>query len=99
MPARPVFSKQVEVIAVNRAVEATTGDSIYQVVFGELVPLTPETRPHFPQPVGTLPPKKLGANVMVLFFNSRTAAPYRVGSKWVVEIAGDGAVSVRERAA
>lgn len=97
MAGQTIFSKPVEVIAVNRAVEAVTGESIYQVIFGEVVGLTPEMRQHFPQPVGSMPPREIGANVLILFFKSEVAAPYKVGSKWKVKVSPDGGVIVEAR--
>ncbi len=79
----------------TRAVEALSGNSIYQVTFGEMAELSDEMRQHFPQAVGSLPPKRIGSNVLVLFFSGDAAAPYKVGSRWRIEVGGSGEISVR----
>ena len=99
MSARSLFKKDVEIIATAMVIEALTGKSIYQVIFGEVTEVTDEMRPHFPQPVGTVPPKKINANVLVLFFDSEEPSPYRVGSKWTVEMGSDGAITAKPKVA
>jgi hypothetical protein len=87
----------VEVLGVSRAVEAGSGDSIFQVTFGVMAALEPEMRQFFPLPAGTVPPSKMGFNTMVLFFNCEGAAPYTVGSQWTIEVLASGEVNVRRR--
>jgi len=56
---------------------------------------TDEMRPHFPQAVGSVPPRMIGANVLVLFFGSHAAAPYQVGSRWSIEVSDSGEIAVK----
>jgi hypothetical protein len=90
----PEETKSVEVIAANRAVEALTGNSIFQVVFGVMSPISDELRPQLPRMEGTVPPKEIGINTMVLFFPFPRGLPYVVGSKWTLRIADDGRMTL-----
>ncbi|MFH1256489.1 MAG: hypothetical protein V1494_04295 [Candidatus Diapherotrites archaeon] len=89
-------TKTVEVMNVSRATEATTGENIYLVQFGELKDATPEIRKSIPTPPNTMPPKKVFENIMILYFNFGKVAPYKVGSKWRLEIADNGEIKLKE---
>jgi len=91
----PIFTKVVEVLGVSRAVESATGKAIFQVTFGEMVALSNPMRGFFPQPQGTMPPEKLGVNVLVLFFDASGSAPFRVGSRWTVNVTSSGEITVK----
>lgn len=84
----------VEVIGANRAVEALTGNSIFQVVFGVMSRITDELRPQLPRMEGTVPPKEIGINTMILFFPFPEGVPYIVGSRWTLRISNDGRLTL-----
>jgi hypothetical protein len=86
----------VEVISVTRAIESSTGDSIYQVQFGHMVEVNEEMRKSIPQPVGAAPPKMQGSIALIIFGRFSGPVPYRVGSKWNMSIKESGALTLRE---
>ena len=93
MPGK--LQKVVEVFAVTRVTEGLTGESIAQVTFGEMAELTPDLRPFFPsQPTGGMPPKRVGANQLVLFYWGHGEVPYKIGSRWKLRVAPNGALSL-----
>lgn len=86
----PGETKIVEVLGANRAVEAATGGSLFQVVFGVMTPVNDQLRAVLPKTEGTLPPKEVGINTMILFFPFKEGLPYTVGSRWNLTVYGDG---------
>ena len=90
----PETTKEVEVIAANRAVEALTGNTIFQIVFGVMSPVTDELRPLLPRTEGSIPPKEIGINTMILFFPFPQGLPYTIGSRWTIRIAADGTMTL-----
>lgn len=89
-------SRKVEVTGVSRATESHTGKQIFLVQFGEKVTVDEELQKYLPSPQGSKPAKTLFANIMQIFFDSDKAAPYKVGSKWDLEIAENGKVTLTE---
>jgi hypothetical protein len=92
MPAP--WSKLVEVVGVSIATEASTGETLYQVTFADRTEVTPQLRPYVPSPPGTMPPKEVAFNVIIMFFRFDTEVPYRVGSKWQLTVGADGRITV-----
>jgi hypothetical protein len=88
---------RVEVTSVGRAIETTTGDPLFQVTFGNIAQITPEIRQRIQDSGMQVPPgESVGANVVVLFFKFDGPAPYRLGSVWELEVAANGAISLKE---
>jgi hypothetical protein len=91
-----MMDKIVEVISVIRAVESATGESLFQIQFGQMVDVDDNLRKYIPQLVGSVPPKKQGLITLVLFADLKGTVPYKVGSKWRVSIGESGALSLKE---
>lgn len=87
-------SKTVEVMSVSRVTESATGKTIFLVQFGESVKATDELRKYLPNPPASMPPEAILVNVLILYFNSATVAPYKVGSKWRLDIEDNGAIKL-----
>lgn len=90
------FTKIVEVTSISRATESSTGDSIFLVHFGEEVKVSPELQKHLSQPQSSMPPKKVYSNVMQVYFDFDGVAPYKIGSKWKLEIGLTGKLTLNE---
>ncbi|SRR5579875_840787 len=91
-----LYTKEVEVIQVTRAVEGHTGDSIFQVQFGEVIEVDEELRRFIPTTPFSKPQKFVYPNVLTLFVKSSEPLPYRVGSRWVIRVQRDGRMSLEE---
>ncbi|MEM0121469.1 MAG: hypothetical protein QW688_08545 [Thermoprotei archaeon] len=91
---RVIYSKEVEVIQVVRAVEGHTGDSLYQVQFGESVEVDEELRKYIPSVPLSKPQKRIYPNIVTLYIKTEQPLPYRVGSKWRVLVAQDGKMTL-----
>lgn len=90
-----VHKKTVEVISVTRAVEGASGDSIYQVQFGEMIEVGDDLKPFVPpNQLGGRPPKKLAAATIILFYKEDKPVPYVVGTRWDLTINGDGQLTL-----
>ena len=89
------FKKKVEVTNMTRATENATGDSIFMVQFGEEVLIDEEIKKTLPAPTGSKFAKKLYSNVFVAYFSGFKVAPYKVGSKWEVEIKENGEILIK----
>jgi hypothetical protein len=88
---------RVRVIAVNRAVDTETGNSIWQVAFGRIVPFTEEMRQRVVSSGGTAPTAtEVGLNSLVLIHRFDGPVPYLLDSEWELEIGAKGAVTLRE---
>jgi hypothetical protein len=86
----------VEVISVTRAIESSTGESVFQVQFGHMVEINEEMRKAIPQPIGSAPPKMQGTIALVIFAKFPGPVPYKVGSKWRLTIKESGVVTLGE---
>lgn len=91
-----LYTKEVEVIQVTRAVEGHTGDSIFQVQFGAAIEVDDELRRFIPTTPFSKPQKLVYPNVLTLFIKSDQPLPYRVGSRWVIRVQTDGRLSLEE---
>ncbi len=89
-----VYTKKVEVIQVTRAVESHTGDSIFQVQFGEVVGVDQEFRKYLPSTPFSKPQKFVYPSALTLFMKSAGAIPYKVGSEWILRVQSDGKLSL-----
>jgi hypothetical protein len=90
-----LFEKKVEVISVGPAIEAESGEYIYQVTFGQVLEVDEELRRTIPVLANSKPAKKIAFNTISIFFHSSKTIPYKVGSKWNISIADNGTVTVR----
>lgn len=88
-----VYTKDVEVTNVSIATESSTGKSIYAVKFGEKIEVTPDLQKFIPQQANSKPPKSIYYDLAIIYFDFDTAVPYKVGSKWKLNIDNNGAVS------
>lgn len=86
------FTKIVEVTNVSRATESHSGNSIYLVMFGEEVKVDSELQKYMPQSQNSKPPKVVFENVVQLYFNFDKAVPFKVGSKWKLQILDTGKI-------
>jgi hypothetical protein len=87
----------VEVLSVGRAIETTTGAPIYQVAFGHIAELTEEVKNRIREGGGQVPPgAAVGANVLILWFPFDGVVPYRIGSRWNLEVGANGRVVLEE---
>lgn len=86
------FTKIVEVTNVSRATESHSGNSIYLVMFGEEVKVDSELQKYMPQSQNSKPPKVVFENVAQLYFNFDNVVPFKVGSKWKLQISDTGKI-------
>ncbi len=91
-----IFEKEVEVVLVSRATESATGDLIYQVTFGERVNIDGELRKSLQQLQNSKPPKEILPTILNVFISSDGPLPYRIGSRWRIEITDNGSITVKE---
>jgi len=84
----------VEVLSVARATDGTTGEDVTAVQFG-IVSRTIRSNPQPVNPFGVMgAPASL---VLTLLFKFETGvAPYKVGSKWTIEVSENGSVRLEE---
>lgn len=74
--------------------ESHTGDSIFQVQFGDVVEVDEELRRFVPATPFSKPQKFVYPNVLTLFIKSGEPLPYNVGSRWIVSVERDGTLSL-----
>lgn len=86
------FTKTVEVTTVSRATESHSGNSIYLVIFGEEVKVDSELEKYIPQSQNSKPPKVVFETVLQLYFNFDKVVPFKVGSKWRLQISDVGKI-------
>lgn len=91
-----LYTKEVEVIQVTRAVEGHTGDSIFQVQFGAVIEVDEELRRFIPTTPYSKPQRFVYPNVITLFVKSGEPLPYKVGSRWVISVQRDGRLSLEK---
>jgi hypothetical protein len=72
-----LYTKEVEVIQVTRAVESHTGDSIFQVQFGEVVEVDEELRRFVPATPFSKPQRFVYPAVLTLFIKTAEPLPYK----------------------
>lgn len=66
------------------------------VNFGVEIKVGTELQKYMSQPASSMPPKKVYSNVLQLYFRFDEVAPYKVGSKWKLEIADKGKLTLTE---
>jgi len=88
------FTKIVEVTNVSRATESHSGNSIYLVMFGEEVKVDSELQKYISQSQNSKPPKTVFENVLQVYFDFDAVVPFKVGSKWELNINNDGKISL-----
>jgi hypothetical protein len=89
-----LYTKEVEVIQVTRAVESHTGESIFQVQFGEVIEVDEELRRFVPAAPFSKPQRFVYPAALTLFIKSEKPLPYKVGSRWVIRVQKDGRLSL-----
>lgn len=80
---------EVEVLSVARAAHGVTGEELVSVQFGVVAR----------EQMSQIPIAMIGSPASVvlnLFFKFDEAAPYRVGSKWKLDVRGDGSLTLKE---
>ncbi|MCL2317650.1 MAG: hypothetical protein FWC44_01140 [Methanomassiliicoccaceae archaeon] len=82
----------VEVLGVSRATDGATGEELITVQFGKL---NKEAKRPQNVPPGIVY-RQPASLVLTLFFKFREAAPYKVGSKWSLNVSDDGAIQLIE---
>lgn len=91
-----IVDKTLVVTGVSVVTELTTGDLIYQVVFGEYVKNTPEILGRFPANVrDAYVGNKIAVNEVMMIMKVEEV-PYKVGSKWKLKIQKNGTLSLVE---
>jgi hypothetical protein len=85
----------LEVISVNRTTESSTGDGITFVQFGVPFTVDEELKKSMTPAASSKHPKKLYNVVLQMYFKFEDA-PYRVGSKWTLDIASNGKIVLTE---
>jgi len=85
-------SKTVEVLNVSRGVDGASGEPLFAVQFGNTL-LTSDKR--FDQYVQNGIPIP-AFNVLTLFFGFDGVAPYKVGTKWMINVDDDGSLKLTE---
>jgi len=82
---------KIEVLSVSRAADGFSNDNVYAVQFGRIIPKTDPR--HGAYAISGMNPSFL---TLTLFYNFENSAPYRVGSKWDLQISEDGSLKLEE---
>jgi hypothetical protein len=90
------YKKAVEVIAITRATESETGERMYQIVFGEVLPIDEELRKFLPALPMSKPPKDMYPTSLIVFAKFLREVPYIVGSQWFLKIEDNGIISLEK---
>lgn len=85
-----IYEGEVEVVNVGRVTSAIDGSLIYQVAFGKIG----KPAEGMPIPAGS---KEIAANTLIMYFKSDKEAPYKVGSKWNLNVLESGSVSLTRK--
>jgi len=82
---------QLEVIGVSRAADGFSNDTVYAVQFGKIMQ---KTDPRYnAYAINGMNPTFI---TLTLFYKFEEAAPYRVGSKWNLQVSNDGTLKLEE---
>ncbi len=90
-----VFERDVTAISVAPITELASGNSIYQVIFGNYIEATPEIIDRLPPQAKQGLAKQIPITELT-FFIKGAEIPYRIGSKWKLSIKEDGTLSLVE---
>ncbi len=85
-----IYESEVEVVNVGRVTSAIDGTLIYQVAFGKIG----KPADGMPIPAGS---KEIAANTLIMYFKSENEAPYKVGTKWNLNVSESGSISVTRK--
>ncbi|MEM0157701.1 MAG: hypothetical protein QXN26_06550 [Thermoplasmataceae archaeon] len=85
-----IYEGEVEVVNVGRVTSAIDGSLIYQVAFGKIA----KPAEGMPIPAGS---KEIAANTLIMYFKSEKEAPYKVGTKWNLNVSESGSVSLTRK--
>lgn len=85
-----IYEGEVEVVNVGRVTSAIDGSLIYQVAFGKIG----KPAEGMPIPAGS---KEIAANTLIMYFKSEKEAPYKVGTKWNLNVSESGSVSLTRK--
>ena len=85
-------NKIVEVLNVSRGVDGQSGEPVFAVQFGNTLP---KSDPRYNQYVKTGIPVP-SFNVLTLFYGFNGIAPYRVGTKWKIDVDDNGSLKLTE---
>lgn len=86
----------LEVINVGRVTDFTTGNLIHQIQFGHTVEVNDQMRKGMPQPMGSAPVREQASIVLMLMVKFEDAVPYRLGTRWKLNITDQGAITLKE---
>ena len=85
-----IYESEVEVVNVGRVTSAIDGSLIYQVAFGKIG----KPANSMPVPGGS---KEIAANTLIMYFKSEKEAPYKVGTKWNLNVSESGSISLTRK--
>jgi len=94
MPSN-LFDRDLTAISVAPVTGLASGDSIYQVIFGNYVEATPEIIDRLPPQLKQGLSKQIPITELTLFMKA-AEIPYRIGSKWKLTIRDDGTLNLVE---
>lgn len=86
--------KVIEVISIQPVIENSTGDSVYQVIFGRSIPIDQEFAKFIAPRTDSKPPRTFNINDLILYVKINGKVPYIIGSKWSLSIGVDGKLSL-----
>ena len=69
---------------------------MFQIVFGEVLPIDEELKKYVPTQPNTKPPKNIYPNVLIVFAKFSREVPYVAGSHWSLKIEDSGIMSLKK---
>jgi hypothetical protein len=81
----------VEVLNVSRAADGYSNENVASIQFGRIIPKNDPRYQAF-ENRGIIP----SFMTLVLFYKFEDATPYKVGSKWNLEVSENGALKLEE---
>ena len=85
-----VYSAEVEVLSITQATDVLTGELVYQAGLGRIgkpaegLPMAQQMR-------------RVSSNTIIVFMPVDKECPYKAGSKWILGIDEDGALSLKKK--
>jgi|GEM_PF-1990340 len=86
-----VSSMEIEVLNVSKATDGFSNEDVATVQFGRIVPKS-DSKYNMLVSRGMNP----SFTTLVLFYKFEDVAPYRVGSKWDLQVDNDGSIKLEE---
>ncbi|MDR1955070.1 MAG: hypothetical protein LBP82_03875 [Candidatus Methanoplasma sp.] len=82
---------KVEILSVSRAADGSSNDNVYAVQFGRMMPM--DDKRYKTYTINGMDPSFL---VLTSFYKFEDSAPYRVGSKWDLQVSDNGTLKLEE---